>query len=156
MKRYKLLYVLLGLVLFASCSDQAFYEKIYSFESKEWNQKVKPSFQVEIEDTSANYIFIITLRTTTDYDYSNLWIFLSSTSPGGENGREPFEFKITHSDGSWIGKKTGTIVEHELRFSQRKLPQKGTYTFTLEQAITASKIDEVLDIGLRVEQIVSQ
>jgi len=33
------------------------------------------------------------------------------------------------------------------------MPEKGNYTFALEQGITASAIDEVLDIGLRVEEV---
>jgi hypothetical protein len=33
------------------------------------------------------------------------------------------------------------------------LPLKGKYTFTLEQGITESKIDQVLDIGLNVEEV---
>lgn len=156
MKRYNLFSFLLIVILFVSCSEQAYYENIYSFESKEWDQRVKPSFQIDIKDTTAMYNFIVTLRTTTDYKYNNLWIFMNTTSPGGEKGREPFQFYITNPDGSWIGKKTGTVVEHEMRFNQRKLPKKGIYKFTLEQGITASEIDEVLDIGLRVEQINKQ
>ncbi len=153
MKKFSWFGILTLVVLLISCSEKAYYEKVYSFESKEWNQRVKPSFTVDIEDTTKEYNFIVTLRTTTDYKYSNLWIFMNTKSPGGENGREPFQLFITNPDGSWIGKKTGTIVENQLRFNQRKLPQKGKYVFTLEQGITASTIDEVLDIGLRVEQI---
>lgn len=153
MKKFSWFGILTLVVLLISCSEKAYYEKVYSFESKEWNQRVKPSFTVDIEDTTKEYNFIVTLRTTTDYKYSNLWIFMNTKSPGGEKGREPFQLFITNPDGSWIGKKTGTIVENQLRFNQRKLPQKGKYVFTLEQGITASTIDEVLDIGLRVEQI---
>lgn len=153
MKQLSWFGILTLVVLLVSCSEKAYYEKVYSFESKEWDQRVKPSFTVEIEDTTKEYNFIVTLRTTTDYKFNNLWIFMNTKSPKGEKGREPFQIYITNPDGSWIGKKTGTIVENQLRFNQRKMPQKGKYKFTLEQAITASTIDEVLDIGLRVEEI---
>ena len=53
-------------------------------------------------------------------------------------------------------KKTGTVVEFPLYFKRRKLPEKGTYTFVLEQAITASTIDEVLDIGFKIEKVAAQ
>ena len=145
---------LLGVALFFnSCGKQPFYEKVYSFENKEWNQQVKPSFTVDIKDINQEYNFIVTLRTTTDYKYSNLWIFMNTETPNGEKAREPFQIPITFPDGSWVGTKTGTIVEHPLRFNKRKMPIAGKYTFVLEQGITESDIDEVLDIGFRVEKV---
>lgn len=141
------------LLLFVSCSENAFYTKSYSFENNTWNQKIKPLFKVTIEDTSKVYNFILTLRTTTDYEFSNCWIYLNSTTPNKEKAREPFEIKITNVDGSWIGTKSGTIVENNLFFKQRKFPQKGTYVFAIEQAVIQKELAEVLDIGLRIEEV---
>lgn len=132
------------------------YEKVYAFENEEWTQKVKPLFKVDITDTTKEYDFILTLRTTTDYQFNNLWIFLNTTTPSGQKAREPFEIKITNPDGSWAGKKTGTVVEIPLYFRRRKMPEKGQYKFLIEQGITESKIDQVLDIGLRVEEAKAQ
>jgi gliding motility-associated lipoprotein GldH len=139
--------------LLNSCSETPTYEKSYAFDNKEWAQNVKPSFTIDIQDIEKEYDFIITLRTTTDYKYSNLWIYLNTTTPDGKKAREPFEIKTTNPDGSWIGKKTGTIVEHSLYFKRRKLPLKGRYVFVLEQGITDSKVDQVLDIGLQVLEV---
>jgi gliding motility-associated lipoprotein GldH len=122
------------------------------FENKEWKQNVKPSFIVDIKDATKEYDFVLTLRTTTEYKFSNLWIYMNTQTPNKESARESFEIKITNPDGSWIGKKTGTIVENSLNFKRRKLPLKGKYTFILEQGITDSKIDQVLDIGLVVTE----
>ncbi len=144
------LFILIG--TFYSCSEQPFYEKVYSFEKSQWNQRVKPSFSVDVKDISKEYNFVVTLRTTTDYKYSNLWIYMNTVTPDGSKAREPFQIQITNSEGAWVGKKTGTVVEHYLQFNKRKLPKKGTYIFTLEQGITQTKIDEVLDIGLRVTE----
>ena len=150
-----LLFFILGLSTL-SCSEKPFYENVYSFDGNEWTQRVKPSFAVDIKDIEKEYNFIITLRTTTDYKYSNLWIYMNTITPDGTKAREPFQIQITNPDGSWAGIKTGTIVEHPLQFNKRKLPKKGKYTFTLEQGITESKIDEVLDIGLRVTESISK
>jgi len=129
------------------------YEKSYDFDNNCWSQKVKPSFSVAIKDTSKAYNFIITLRTTTEYKFSNLWIYLNSTTPDGQHVREPYEIKITNPDGSWSGKKTGTIVEKSIYFKNRKLPKAGKYVFVIEQGITESIIDEVIDLGLLVEEV---
>ncbi len=128
------------------------YDKTYSFENFTWDQKVKPSFSFEIKDTTKVYDFVITLRTTTSYSFNNLWVFLNSKTPSGIKGREPFQIRISNDDGSWIGTKTGTIVENQLVFRARKFPEVGKFTFEIEQGITEEVIDEVLDIGLRVSE----
>lgn len=139
------------LVFLASCMKQPVYEKSYSFKNNQWDFNAKPTFSVEIVDTSKTYDFTITFRTTTDYEYNNVWFYLNTTTPDGEKAREPFEMKIINTDGSWLGKKTGTIVETELFFKSRKLPQSGNYSFYLEQGITQPILKNVLDVGLRVD-----
>lgn len=142
--------ILLGMFL-VSCGKQSYFEKVYSFDGNEWKQNVKPKFVVDIKDISKPYNFIVTIRTTTDYKYSNLWMYMNTKTPTGEKGREPFQMYITNPDGTWIGKKTGTVVENALYFKKRKLPKKGKYTFVIEQGITESIVDEILDIDFRVE-----
>ena len=146
---------LLGVValLLVSCSDTPFFEKSYSFPKNEWHEDVKPMFKVVITDTTQYYDFVITLRTTTDYAFSNAWIYLNTKTPDGQSAREPFEIKIANSDGSWVGNKSGTVVENYLSFRRKKLPKKGTYYFTLEQAVTQKTLHEVLDVGLLVNQV---
>ena len=77
---------------------------------------------------------------------------MKTESPDGGSAREPFEIVISNPDGSWVGNKTGTVVETALYFKGRKLPQVGTYKVTIEQGITESEVNEVLDLGFRVEK----
>src|SRR5690606_33235075 len=107
-----LVWAVSGLLLTA-CSEAPYYEEVVSFDGNEWTQKQKPEFTVEIDDTTAVYSFVLTLRTTTEYAYNNLWIFWNTQTPDGEKVREPFELLITNPDGTWIGKNSGTIVENQ-------------------------------------------
>lgn len=143
----------LGLFLLIGCTEAPHYQKHYSFKNNEWDINVKPEFEVEINDVNQEYDFILTLRTTSDYKYNNLWVFWTTTTPDGQKVREPYEIKISNPDGTWIGDNLGTVIENNLHFSRRKMPQKGKYTFTIEQGITESVIDEVLDIGLTVSEV---
>ncbi len=59
---------------------------------------------------------------------------------------------IANPDGSWAGKKSGTIVEQQLTFPHRKFPQKGWYIFTFEQGVTEETVKEILDISYTVER----
>lgn len=150
--RHSLFILLLPLAILFSCAEKPFYEKSYSFEGREWKQNVKLVYEVDFYDVSKPYDFTLFLRTSTDYKYNNLWLFMKTETPDGTTAREPFEIKITNPDGSWIGEKSGSIVTTPLYFRSRKMPLKGKYTFTLEQGITQSTIDEVHDLTLMINE----
>ncbi|WP_430405365.1 gliding motility lipoprotein GldH [Fluviicola sp.] len=147
MKALKNSWILVLLVFLYSCGDTPLYNKSYSFKNNSWEQDVKPVFKVSIPDTTSFYTIQITLRTTTDYSYNNLWFFIHSKTPLGQVGREPVEIKIANPDGSWIGETSGTIVENTVYFKHRKFPQKGDYLFTFEQGITEQSARNVMDIS---------
>ncbi|MDG1333977.1 MAG: gliding motility lipoprotein GldH [Crocinitomicaceae bacterium] len=149
--RNSILLVLLSVVLF-SCGEQSFYEKVVAFDDREWKLDVKPEYTFEVKDVSKEYDFTLSLRTSTDYQYSNLWIFMKTITPDGTIAREPFEIVITNDDGSWVGEKSGSVVTTPLYFRSRKLPKAGKYSFIIEQGITQSKVDEVLDLSFMVEE----
>ena len=152
MTQNKFIIVVLFFLLVA-CGKSPHYEKVYSFENRVWKDDVKLTFPVEIEDIATEYDFTLSLRVNTDYKYNNLWVFLKTISPDGTEAREPFEINITNEDGTWIGNRTGSIVETPLVFNKRKLPLAGEYTFILEQGISFSTIDNVLDLGFKVEKV---
>ncbi|MFT5778911.1 MAG: gliding motility-associated lipoprotein GldH [Crocinitomicaceae bacterium] len=149
--RNKVLFIAVSALLF-SCGEQPFYEKVYSFDGREWPQDVKPSYEVDFQKIDVEYDFTLSLRTSIDYQYSNLWVFMKTETPDGTTAREPFQIKITNDDGSWIGENSGSIVTTQLYFRRRQMPIKGIYKFTLEQGITESKIDEVIDLSFRVDE----
>ncbi|PWL31415.1 MAG: hypothetical protein DCO96_04245 [Fluviicola sp. XM-24bin1] len=152
MKRSHKIWLSLFLIpLLVACSEAPFYEKVYSFDNQEWKQNEKMKFVVDIQDTSKVYDFTVLVRTTTDYPYNNLWMFIKSIGPDGSTTRNPFEMIITNPDGSWVGTKSGSTVETSRLLSQGKFPKKGKYTFFLEQGITDSKVTDILDLILRVD-----
>ena len=171
MKARNSLIGILFLLVLCSCEQTALYERSYTFKKNMWEQNVKPRFVVDITEPGKEHVFVLTLRTTTDYKYSNLWVFLNTKNPKGETTREPVEIAVTHDDGSWVGKKTGTIVETEVVFIRSKegqlevfdrpgspprmlkcsLAEAGKHTFMIEQGITQMAIDEVLDLTFLVE-----
>ena len=149
-------FIVIVLFVVVGCGKAPVYEKSYSFKDKVWKREMKPSFEVEISDIKKEYNFTILLRTTTDYNYNNLWVFLKTEAPDGTSAREPFQIHLANNDGAWLGNKTGTVVETALYFKERKLPLKGKYIFTIEQGITSAQVDEVLDITFIVDDAVKK
>jgi len=138
---------------FSSCGDKPVYDEFKSVNDSVWTYSQKMDFPVQIDDASSLFDFKLVVRVTTEYEFNNMWVFLTTTTPDGQSSREPFEIQISYEDGSWVGEKSGTIVESTLLFNRRKLPETGVYTFTVEQGIVDEKLNGVLDVGFIVEAV---
>ncbi len=149
----KLLYLLIGVAFLFSCTDSSIYNSSFHFDNNTWKQKIKPKFTVHIKDTSLTYDFTLSFRTTTDYKFSNIWIYLTTKTPFKQVIREPYEIKTCYPNGEWVGTKTGSMVEHKLVFRRRKLPQIGKYTFIIEQGVVQKALNELVDITFDVSKV---
>lgn len=146
------LFILCIGLFFASCGERPLYSEVYSFDNKTWNQTDTATFNVIIEDTLTPYQSTLLLRTTTDYLYSNLWVYVDIVAPDGVKSTVAYPISITRPDGSWIGTKSGTIVESKLIFGAAIFPMKGKYTYSLRQAVNQKEVENTLDIGLLIEK----
>lgn len=144
------LYLLGFLFLFISCGKKPMFDEAYHFKDRIWSFNDTASFEVMVEDTTKQYDFILTLRTTTDYKYSNLWVHIASTAPDQSTSKVAQRINLARPDGSWIGRVSGTIVESKLHYSTTQFPLSGKYYFDITQAVHQDEIEEVLDLSLRI------
>lgn len=144
--------LLLVVVLFASCDSNRIYEEHFAVDNNEWRSDDIKTFKFEIEDTLSPLNLFVNFRTTTDYPYSNLFIFLHSEYPDGYNDKDTLEFLLAESNGKWKGENSGTIVENRILISSGgRFTTRGTYTFSIEQAMRDEALPEIIDVGFRVE-----
>lgn len=141
-----------SILALTSCGDQAYYDEAYSFEDNSWADKDTAHFEINVDDTIQPFNFIMTLRTSTQYQYSNIWVYVISEAPDGSKSKVAQRIPLARPDGSWIGRVSGTIVESRLKFDSKPFPIKGKYTFDIVNATQQEEIEEVLDISLRVEK----
>lgn len=134
-----------------SCSDNALYDQVYDFKGNTWSKADTAVFTVEVTDTLTNYDFILSLRTTKEYLFSNLWIYIMVTAPDESTSKVAQKIPLANPDGSWVGKISGSLVESRLRFDSKSFPIKGEYIFKITNATQDEAIDEIVDIGLRIE-----
>ncbi len=145
-------FLMVSVLFFLGCQSDEIPVGANSFSENKWDQKVKPSFELELSDTVSVFDFFITLRNTTDYKYSNLFIYVEEIPPFGPSYRTRHEIPIANPDGSWIGDKTGTIIENKYLVKRGKVPFIGKYKYIIEQAITDQEVTEVLDISFQVKK----
>jgi gliding motility-associated lipoprotein GldH len=140
------------LLILIGCGDNSIVNQSYEFDNETWQKKNRPQFSVDIKDTTKLYDFVFIIRTNTSYAYSNMWLYLHSKAPKGKPSKEALQVKIADESGRWIGNKTGSTVEHYVKFSNRKMPFAGKYSFNLELATLEKELSNVLDVSFTVRE----
>jgi gliding motility-associated lipoprotein GldH len=150
-KIFSFISVLGLLTLLQSCGEQPYFDEVYSFDDKSWDKKDTAVFKVVVQDSVVIHDFILSLRTSKDYLYSDLWVYIMVTAPDGSTSKVAQKIPMARPDGSWIGRVSGALVESRLRFDSKPFPIKGEYLFKITNATSEKLIPHVMDIGLRIE-----
>ena len=142
------------LVFFLSgCEGPAFFEENRALPSEIWHVDNVLEFTTNVEDTAAVYDFFLNIRHTGQYPYSNLYVFLDTEFPDQTIYKDTLECRLCDPGGRWYGSGLGDLLDLRVLFKlNTKLPQPGTYTIRLEQAMRQAELPHIKDIGLRVEK----
>lgn len=134
----------------SSCGSDALFNQSIDITNRTWKEKDVKTFKVDISDTAKVYDFVLTIRTTTDYQFANLWLYLTIDGPMGKSKRFPIEIITADPTGRWTGDKSGSLVSFSKLFMHDRFTKKGKYSLQFEQATTQKTLSEVVDITLDV------
>lgn len=144
--------IVLIVIFTYSCSTGVVYDQNREVGENGWYKNDAARFDVEIDDTLATYDYYINIRHTVDYRYSNLYVFMNTTYPNGNIGRDTVEFVLADKAGKWFGKGWGEVKDISVPIVKgMKFPLKGSYTFQIQQAMRVDSLKEINDIGIRIE-----
>lgn len=135
----------------ASCDSSVVYEENLTVSEDGWHADDIKTFEFDVKDTISPLNLWINFRTSTDYPYSNLFVFLHSEYPDGYEGKDTLQFLLAKPNGEWEGESTGTVVENKFLVSRGVFKHSGKYVFKLEHAMRDEILPEIIDVGLRVE-----
>ena len=148
----KLFLSLLFATVVISCDSNKLYEENLPVDDDGWHYDDIKSFQFDITDTLSPLNLYINVRTSTDYAFSNLFMYLHSDYPNGYSDKDTLEFILAEPSGKWLGESSGTVVENKIMiFKGGRFTTPGTYEFRLEHAMRQKVLPEILDVGFRVE-----
>jgi len=134
-----------------SCDSNRIYEENIPVEGNTWLSDDIKTFEFVIADTMSALDLYVNVRTTTDYPYSNLYVFLYSDYPNGYTDKDTLEFILASQDGKWLGESSGTVVENQILISRGgRFPASGKYTFKIQHAMREDALPEIIDVGFRV------
>ncbi|MPM80640.1 Gliding motility lipoprotein GldH [bioreactor metagenome] len=150
MKRFLLPVVVLISLVAGGCDD-SLYNKMKEIPDARWDMNYPAKFDVEVSDTAALYDFYVLIRHNTDYTYSNLYTFVTTTMPGDSISRDTIEFILATPDGQWIGEGSSHLRTDEVLISRKFVfPKAGLYSFEFQQAMRDSVLEGITDIGIRI------
>jgi gliding motility-associated lipoprotein GldH len=144
--------VLVSCILF-SCQPIDLYEKTISIPGQEWKSSFRPSFDFIIKDTSAPYRIFLILRHNEKYNFNNIYINLYIKGPGQDTAvKIQQDLPLATNDKGWKGSGMDDIYEHRILLADNERMKAGAYTFTVEQIMREDPLQNVLDVGLRLEK----
>lgn len=142
------------LSLLFGCREEPFHTKSKPISQQAWPAEETKSYGFQIEDTTALYNFMISLRITTDYEFSNLYLFMNTIYPDQSASRDTIELILARPDGQWLGKGTGRYRDNLFLFKRNViLPQKGNYRLEFVQAMRHDTLYGLDELGIRIEKV---
>lgn len=140
-----------------SCTKIDLYEKVAAVPKHEWQSGFKPQFKFTISDTTAAYQLFIIFRHTEKYNYNNIWINLYTKTPGDSAiSKVQYELPLATNEKGWLGNGMDDLYEHRIALTPFNgdfyFKKPGEYTFALEQIMREDPLQEVMNVGLRIEK----
>lgn len=138
----------------AGCTTVDVFEKNASFPNRQWPSARQPDFSFEITDTVSRYNIYVVVRHLDAYRYNNLWLNIYTKAPGDSTAKpQALDLQLASNDKGWLGAGMDDIYEHRIKISQAPLALKaGLYKFQLEQIMRDEPLENILNVGIRVEK----
>jgi len=151
--RHTFTLTLLAAMLFAACDGSIYYDQSRSIDEHGWLPTEPVTFDVDVDDTTSYFNFLVGVRNSITYAYSNTFLFINTTFPDGSIARDTMECPLADPAGRWYGKRTGRYVDtrYRLRGGSARFPMTGRYHFEIANGMRDSAIRGLKDISLRIE-----
>jgi gliding motility-associated lipoprotein GldH len=152
-----LLVVLFSILLFPACTPIDLYEHVADIPGQAWRSNYKPSFTFDIQDTTAAYQLFLILRHNNKYNYNNIWLNVYRKKPDGQVSKVPYELQLATNERGWLAEGMDDIYEHRIPLTPPAndsfyFNQRGPYTFTIEQIMREDPLQNIMNVGLRIER----
>ena len=131
--------MLFTLIFLNSCVKTSVYQEYKDIPQLGWHTDSLLVFDFNLKDTTLQHNVVLAIRHNINYDYQNLFLFISS-----EEKRDTVEILLSDKKGKWYGKGVGNIREtktvlKEIKIKNTLSPQK----IFLEQAMRYGPNNEI-------------
>jgi gliding motility-associated lipoprotein GldH len=136
-----------------SCQTIDLYERVVSIPKQEWRSSFKPQFNFIIKDTQTRYDVYVLFRHNEKYEFNNIWISLTYQLKGQQPVTSQYELPLANNEG-WLGTSMDDLYDHRIRITPPEgiALKNGEYSFSIGQIMRKDPLDNVLNVGLRIEK----
>ena len=141
-------------LLLTSCDKNRVFEQNKEIPDMMWDQNNTLKFEPDstLLDTVTPYNIYINVRIASQYQFSNLFLFLTTKLPDGKAARDTVELTLADDKG-WLGDGSGDIWDNRMLFKKNfRFPQTGKYVFELQQGMRLNPLPLIMDAGIRIEK----
>jgi gliding motility-associated lipoprotein GldH len=93
------------------------------------------------------------VRHNEKYEFNNIWISLTYQLKGQQPVTNQYELPLANNSG-WLGTAMDDLYEHRIRITPDEgiALKDGEYIFTIGQIMRKDPLENVLNVGLRIEK----
>ena len=153
LKNPLMIFSVMVMLIFSACDRNVVFEENVKLPENRWAANNVVVLKADIQDTVSPHNLYINLRNAGGYQFSNIFMFFTTTTPSGKTERDTVELTLADASGKWLGDGMGDIWDNRQLFKKDfRFPEAGQYTFRLEQAMRIDPLPQVMDVGVRVER----
>jgi gliding motility-associated lipoprotein GldH len=146
--------ILISTILLTGCDPSRIFEENEEIPKNLWSAKQSLVFQADIKDTIQAYNVYLNIRNAGVYPFSNIFLFINTTFPGGQLDRDTVEIMLATPQGKWMGQGLGDIWDNQILFKRNvRFPKAGEYRFEIIQAMRVDPLPGIMDAGIRIEKV---
>jgi gliding motility-associated lipoprotein GldH len=153
MKIKPIYYLIFLLTLLTACNTDTIFDTTKEIPGGVWKSSDIVKFSVPVIDTLQPCNFYFNVRNSTEYPFSNLFLFIKTFYPNGKISIDTVECYLADTEGKWLGNRSGGRVDNRILFRKSfRFRMLGTYSFEFEQAMRIEELRGIEDFGIRIEK----
>lgn len=104
-----------------------------------------------VVDTLSLYDMRLGLRYTDDYNYANLWLFITTVSPDGAQRVDTLNATLCDTYGRWLGSGIGERLQQEIPIkSALRFDRSGTWHIVIQQGMRDNCLPGITEVGIKL------
>ena len=150
--RYLILVIALQL---SSCDDRRLYEKNVELQEKMWLADSIVNFKFTLESSQKKYNLYYNIRNTRSYPFQNIYVRYHLEDTLGNVIRKELinQDLFDQKTGRPFGSGMGDVFDHQFPIlTNYKFDRAGVYQFSLQHYMRPDTLQEIISVGLRLEQ----
>lgn len=139
--------------IMASCDEKRVYDTYHRLPGSEWQADSLQTFEFTVENSRQQHNIYFNIRNDRSYAFSNLWLFVTITSPGGTSVTDTMQVVLADPSGRWLGKGFTGIYHNKVIFRNNVFfPEAGKYSLKLQHGMRPQELQGITEIGVRLEK----